>query len=106
MAELLKQLRDTSDDKIGSLLAQARAIETWTMEKRRLVERAIKAMIAAKYVSIRGQYSSYNLTQRGQSCQYDVPEDRRGKLLPFRGKRVRVVCVSRYGMGGRIFLAG
>src|SRR5262245_38269646 len=48
----LKQLPDTSDDKIGSLLARARAIKTWTKERHLLLNSAIKAMEAAKYVTI------------------------------------------------------
>ncbi len=106
MFELHQQLPDTANDKIGLLLAQALAIETMTKVKRDLLERATKAMTAAGYVSIRGDFRTYHLSRVGQSCQYDVPEDRRGALLPFRGMRVRMVCVGRYGMAGRVFLAG
>jgi hypothetical protein len=104
----LKQLPDTSDDKIGSLLAKVRAFEPWTLEKRRLVDSALKAMIAAKYLRITSHYLIYNLTRICQSCQYDIPDDRRGKLTAFRGKRVRMVCVERTdgGFGGRAFLVG
>jgi hypothetical protein len=106
MPELPEQIPDTAHDEIGSLLAQARAIETMTMKKRGLIARAIEAMKAANYVSIRGTYARYGLSRIGQSCQYDIPGDRRGALLPFRGTRVRVACVENTGRNGRIFLAG
>jgi hypothetical protein len=106
MSELPEQLPDTADDEIGSLLTQARAIETMTIEKRGLIARAIEAMKASKCVSIRGSYQSYNLSRIGQSCRYDIPEDRRGALLPFRGMRVRVVCTQNTGRSGRVSLAG
>jgi hypothetical protein len=106
MSELREQISDTADDDIGSLLAQARAIETMTMEKRGLIARTIEAMRVANYVSIRGTYQSYNLSRIGQSCHYDIPKDRRGALLPFRGMRVRMVCVENTGRNGRVFLAG
>jgi hypothetical protein len=106
MSELPKQLSDTAGDDIGALLAQAVAIETMTMVKRALIVRAIEAMRVASYVQIRGSYQSYNLSRIGQSCQYDIPLDRRGALIPFRGMRVRVVCVENTGRSGRVFLAG
>jgi hypothetical protein len=57
MSELPEQILGTPGDEIGSLLTQARAIETVTIEKRGLIARAIEAMKASKYVSIRGTYS-------------------------------------------------
>ena len=106
MSNLSKALRDTPNDVIGSLLAKARAIETMTKAKRTLLDSAMEAMKTAKYVSIRGNYQSYGLSRIGHSCQYDIPMDRRGALLPFRGKRVRVVCVENTGRNGRVFWAG
>ena len=50
MIDSTDQLPDTANDKIGSLLAQAYAIETMTRAKRSLIESAIEAMKAADYV--------------------------------------------------------
>lgn len=106
MSELPKALPDTASDEIGRILAQAAAIKTMTKVKRDLIAQAVGVMESAGYVSIRGTYQSYNLSRIGESCQYDVPLDRRGALLPFRGKRVRVVCSENTGRNGRVFLAG
>ena len=106
MSELPKDLPDNAGDEIGRILAQAATIDTMTKVKRDLIAQAVEAMIAAGYVSIRGSNQSYNLSRIGQSCQYDVPLDRKGALLPFRGKRVRVAVAENTGRNGRVFLAG
>ena len=30
-------------------------------------------------------------------CLYDVPMDQRGFLLKYRGQRVRLICIKRWG---------
>ena len=45
------------------------------------------------------------MTQIGDSCLYDVPTYRKGALTEFRGKRIRVVCVSS-GRYDRLLMAG
>ena len=106
MSELPKALPDTASDEIGRILAQAATIDTMTKVKRDLIAQAVEAMIAAGYVSIRGSYQSYDLSRIGQSCQYDVPLDRKGALLPFRGKRVRVAVAENTGRNGAFFSRG
>ena len=106
MSDLPKARPDTAGDEIGRILSQAATINTMTKVKRDLIAQAVEAMIAAGYLVIRGSYQSYKLSRVGQSCQYDVPLDRKGALLPFRGKRVRVAVAKNTGRNGRVFVAG
>lgn len=106
MLEVTDQIPDTANDEIGRLLAAALAVGHHNSEWRDLLAQAVLAMEKQGYVTIRGTYKSYNMSRIGQSCQYDVPMDRRGGLLPFRGKRVRIVCSDNYGYNGKIFMAG
>ena len=106
MKHSFDKLPDTDQDVIGQLLSKIQSIVTFTQQKRELVNEAVSLMEKAGYVSIRRPYYSYSLSCIGESCQWDVPIDRRGKLLKFRGLRVRIVCIANTGRNGRIFLAG
>ncbi len=106
MLDPADQIPDTLDDDIGRLLAQFRGAGAGTTAGNAAITRAIQAMTDAGYVTIHGTYKSYSISRIGQSCLYDVPLDRRGNLLPFRGKRVRIVVVSNYGYNGKVIMAG
>jgi len=64
-----------------------------------------KILKRKRYISFVGHPSRYHLPRIGDSCLYDVPTDRRGVLSPFRGKRVRLVCVSS-GRFDRVLMGG
>ena len=64
-----------------------------------------KILKKKRYTSFVGHPSRYHLTRIGDSCLYDVPVDRKGVLTGFRGKRVRLVCVSS-GRFDRVLMAG
>ncbi len=87
-------LPDTYDDVLGAKIARMQEIGSWTAEKRRL-QRHLEAM--CPYFGYEGWHvdpRSYLLHQVGQSFQYQVPADKRGLLAPFRGIRVRLICLG------------
>ena len=102
----MKRLPDTTDDIIGALIARIGRIPTWTAEKQRLSANLVRLMRRFGYVSIQTNYLRYRLTRIGQSCQFEVPADRTGHLKPYRGQRVRVVCISAGPRSTRTMLAG
>lgn len=77
----------------------------WNLEARNALELLKKILEAKKYITFLGHSNRYHLTRIGDSCLYDVPMDRKGFLSPFRGKRVRIVCVSS-GRFARLLMAG
>ena len=77
----------------------------WNLEARNALEALKMTLEAKKYITFVGHSNRYHLTRIGDSCLYDVPMDRKGFLSPFRGKRVRIVCVSS-GRFARLLMAG
>jgi len=46
----------------------------------------------------------YHISQIGAACLFDVSENRRGFFKPFRGQRVRMVCIGS-GRYKRVYMA-
>jgi hypothetical protein len=92
---------DPCDDDIGAIITRLRNRTTWTREAERNRTELCKLLRKQKYIYFRGTYSTYAITQIGQSYLYTVPLNKRGYLKPFRGKDVRVVVVDsgRYDRG-------
>jgi len=106
VSELPKALSDSTANEIGGILARAATINTMTKVDRDMIAQAVEVMFAAEYVGVHGRYQSYSLSCIGRSCQCDVPLDRKGASLPFRGKRVRVAVAENAGRNCHSFLAG
>lgn len=85
--------QDCCNDLVGAKLRQFNAHLTWTAEKRRLRKELDALCERHGYIGFQGDYRNYGLQRVGQSLQYDVPVDKRGWLMPFRGKRVRIICL-------------
>jgi hypothetical protein len=105
MFELTQKLADNVADEIKELLDSLNARTTWTQRCKLELEQLKKALEAKKYIYLEGHPKRYHLYSIGESCLYDVPVDRRGALTPFRGKRIRLVCVSS-GRYSRLLMAG
>lgn len=55
----------------------------------------MRAMLALHgYASFRANWGGYHLQRIGDSCQYEVPREKRGRLKPFAGERIRLVCTE------------
>lgn len=105
MFDLSQKLPDPLDGDVGVLLTKLQAMPTWTADKANL-NLALQAMLTARgYVRFVGHPSRYHLERIGESCLYAVPPNRRGVLRAFRGKTVRIVCVSS-GRFDRQLMAG
>ena len=101
----VQKLPDVTNDLIRATLAKFNGLASWTTEKKRLRAQLQRLLVRHGYVTFSGKWDRYNLQRIGQSCQYDVPSTRRGHLRPFRGSRVRLVCVG-YERHDRILMAG
>ncbi len=100
------QIADTLEDQVGLCLREFHSIKTWTADKTRLFEMLIRLANQERYFSFKGDFRDYHLERKGQSCLYDVPENQRGALLQFRGRRIRLICEGAWDQyAGRFFLA-
>jgi hypothetical protein len=84
---------DTQADLIGAKIARLQAIPRWNGAKIKLRADLYAMLKFYGYRSFSTDTRDYHLHRVGQSYQYEVPLDKRGHLQPFRGKRVRLVCV-------------
>ncbi len=100
-----QKLPDNVADEIKELLDSLNARTTWTQRCKFALEQLVRALEDKKYVYFEGSPYRYHLYTIGESCLYDVPIDRRGALAAFRGKRIRLVCVSS-GRFSRTLMAG
>lgn len=87
-------LPDTYDDVLGAKILRLQQIDRWTAEKRRL-QRDLDIMCPYfGYAGWRADPRDYLIHLVGQSFQYDVPTNKRGRLARFRGVRVRLICLG------------
>jgi hypothetical protein len=91
---------DPRTDTVGKLLVAVEKYETWTKDRRILVDKVVKNMKRGRHIEFPGYSDRYRLSRVGTSLLYDVPENKRGKLAPFRGQLIRLVCI---GSGSRFF---
>ena len=105
MFDLSEQLIDNIKDDVRTLLKSLDKRTCWNAEAKQSLNNLIKLLKKKKYISFIGHPNRYHLTRIGSSCLYDVPTYRKGALAPFRGKRVRLVCISS-GRYDRQLMAG
>jgi len=91
---MFNRIQDTIDDDIGQMLHELLNMETYTKNKKELHHKLIGTLENRGYYKFLGHPSNYYLSRIGDSYLYDVPINRRGHLKIFRGKRVRLICVS------------
>lgn len=105
MFDRSKKMIDDIEDDIKTLLKSINDRTVWTQRCKDELEDLKKSLAKRKYKPFLGHPNRYHLSTIGESCLYDVPLDRRGELKSFRGKRVRIVCVSS-GRYTRLLMAG
>ena len=105
MFEITDKIKDNIKDEAWPYLLSLNKRTSWNEESKEHLEK-LKAFLKSKsYISFVGHPNRYHLTRIGDSCLYDVPSFRKGALTKFRGKRIRVVCVSS-GRYERLLMAG
>ena len=105
MFDLSDKIKDNLKDDISPYLRLLNSRKKWTSESKEHLANLEKILIKKKYKSFTGNPYRYHLTKIGDSCLYDVPTYRKGVLTEFRGKRIRVVCMSS-GRYDRWLMAG
>ena len=105
MFDLADKMPDNIKDDVRPFLKILEARTSWNEEAKQSLSKLIAFLEKKKYISFIGHPNRYHLTRIGSSCLYDVPTFRKGALTPFRGKRVRLVCISS-GRYDRQLMAG
>ena len=85
---------DNLDDDVSVILKAMANEDTWTSKKSVLREELVSLLKKRRYLAFVGSPYKYYAHRVGDSYLYDVPRYKQGWLKPFRGKRVRVVCVG------------
>jgi len=88
------QLPDPLSDNAGIVIKELRDRKSWGPDQEGLLTLLIDMLGRKRYISFSGRSSRYHLKRIGQSCLFDVPLNRRGQLIAFRGQRIRLVCVG------------
>lgn len=84
---------DTVNDLVAAKLWRFNRVRTWSGTKRRLREELDQLCDFHGYIGFEADPRDYAAHIVGQSFLYDVPAAKRGWLSPFRGQRVRVICL-------------
>ncbi len=94
MFNIEEQIKDSCADAAGRLMVAMHKIPTWTKAKRAIYDQLIALLESQEHIYFRGHVDKYHLSVIGSSCFYNVPDKRRGHLSVYRGKLIRLVCVS------------
>jgi hypothetical protein len=105
MFDIEELIPDTLKDDVSILIAQLNDRKNWNDESKEKLAKLIKLLEKKGYIFFSGSPYRYHLYQVGNSYIYDIPLNRRGHLSIFRGKKVRIVCVSS-GRYSRTLAAG
>ena len=100
------KILETYKGKIGRLLKEIGKQERMTAIKRELVNQLMVIAEKDGYETFYAQSGGYKISAIGESYLYDVSERKKGALEPFRGKRVRIMCVGSGKQAARVFMAG
>ena len=89
-----ERIPDTVKDDVSMLIEKLNDRKHWNEESKEKLAKLMKLLEKKGYIFFSGSPYRYHLYQVGNSCLYDIPMNRRGHLSIFRGKRVRIICVS------------
>lgn len=102
-----EKIEDPRSDSDGLLMKKICSISSrWSGEQEALRQQLIESLTKKNYISFAGHPNRYRLGVVGQSCLYQIPNNKRGHLSVFRGKLVRVVCVRSGTHTNRFYMAG
>jgi hypothetical protein len=99
-------LTDNFVDDVLPLLKLLNERRLWNSDAKLYKEQLNTLLLSKGYIEFTTEYSGYIVQSIGSSYLYDVPMYKRGYLLEFRGKRVRVVCVGSGEFKYRTYMAG
>jgi hypothetical protein len=105
MFEITDKIKDNIKDEAWPYLLRLNKRTSWNDASKDHLEELKVFLRSKNYISFVGHPNRYHLTRIGDSCLYDVPTFKKGVLTGFRGKRIRVVCVSS-GRYDRLLMAG
>ena len=99
-------LKDDFNDEARELLNIFQENSPWSAGKKE-AQSALKLLLKEqRYIQFHSTYKRYGISTVGASYLYDVPLYKQGNLKPFRGKRVRIVCVESGRHTDRVYMAG
>jgi hypothetical protein len=104
--KLEDQIKDDLQDEVGKCLRALNKVPIWNKDKHAMFDAFLKLAETENYLEFKGDYRDYHLQRKAEHCLYVVPENQRGALQVFAGKKVRVICGGRWNArDGRIFHA-
>ena len=98
--------REDYTGKVGGLLKVLNDEERWNKNKYELVRQLIVILKASGYISFPGHGPTYPISTVGSSFICTVPLKKQGKLKPFRGQVIRVICTGSGSHTDRYYMAG
>jgi hypothetical protein len=99
-------IKDEFVDDAMALIKVLNSRKGWNEEAKLNQEKLQKLLLSKGYIWFSGGFSRYIISKIGDSYLYDVPMYKRGHLSKFKGKRVRIVCVSSGTHTYREYMAG
>lgn len=92
MIEPINMFEDLRSDAVGAAITKLRSLPVWNKEKHARRKEMDAALEAAGYIKEWSTAQAYHLTYGvGFSYLYQVPENKRGKLIEVRGSLIRIV---------------
>ena len=99
-------IEDEKKDEIGQKRSQVQSLVSGSKDKREALAELCDTMRRYKYTGFDADAKSYATIRVGESFIYDVPLSKTGRLMVFRGNRIRVVCVGSGKYNKRSYMAG
>jgi hypothetical protein len=93
-------------DEIGIILKKITAIETNTKKKKEHICELINLGKQKRYLFFDAYSHRYFISRVGRSYIYDVPKNKEGNLKKFRGKTIRIICITSGRNFCRSYMAG
>jgi hypothetical protein len=94
MTNTINAIPDNIQDEITKILTKLNNITSWTTEKQHILKGLIASLEKSQYKQLILKEHRYKVGKVGNSFIYQVSENRRGLFAPFRGKSIRVICVT------------
>ncbi|MGD9818293.1 MAG: hypothetical protein AB7V04_06295 [Desulfomonilaceae bacterium] len=99
-------IEDSKNDEVGCKLLEVQKHNEWTKEKRSAMVDLVHLLKDKGYIEFGADAKQYASIRVGESFLYNVPENKTGYLMPFRGQLVRIVCVGSGSYQRRSFMVG
>lgn len=99
-------IEDDKTDEIGKKISQVQSLVSGSNDKREAIIELCDMMKKFKYAEFESDAKNYATIRVGESFIYDVPSNKTGHLMCFRGKRIRVICICSGKYNKRSYMAG